>query len=176
MTTTYRVLEQSTSPFQQQVISFIDDSFGLTPSNGDRYIIGTGANAFVSKDNSIAWYDTSWHFDVPAKGWLVENDDNGHLYLFDGSAWINEDVTAKADKVAGAPNGYLAGLDVDGNLTNSNVTVVAAADAISHVHSQGTDQALDTGGGNEITAAHAKEAYEREAQYDSVLKVLKFTI
>lgn len=37
---------------------------------------------------------------------------------------------------------------------------VAISASVGAYHIQGTDQALDTGGENEITAAHAKEAYD----------------
>jgi len=54
-----------------------------------------------------------------------------------------------------------------GNVDNkSEATIITdvkadsdVADAISKKHTQGTDQALDTGGANEITASNAKAAY-----------------
>jgi len=48
-------------------------------------------------------------------------------------------VPGKADKVSGAVTGNLAGLDADGNLTDSLITAVSAASAVSASHAQNTD-------------------------------------
>jgi len=85
---------------------------------------------------------------------------------YDAAGAATSAAAPKADKVPTSPTpvDYLAGLDVSGNLAVSTVAVVDAADAISKKHSnsldhaQGTDQGLDTGGANAVTAAQVKSA------------------
>ena len=43
-------------------------------------------------------------------------------------------------------------------------------------HMQNTDQYLDQGGANEISAAQAKTAYDRRGSYDTDLKVILFEL
>jgi len=47
-------------------------------------------------------------------------------------------------------------------------------DAVTKKHTQNTDQKLDEGGANEVTAAQAKEAYNKRASYISEYKALEF--
>jgi hypothetical protein len=97
---------------------------------------------------------------------------NTDTKLDDGG--VNE-ITAANAKAAYTHSGVVTGnphavskSDVGlGNVDNvSEATIISdvkadsdVADAISKKHTQGTDQALDTGGANEITAANAKAAY-----------------
>lgn len=53
---------------------------------------------------------------------------------------------------------------------------VDVANAISKAHTAGTDQGLDTGGVNAITAAQAKEAYTKRGVYDVALGVIMFDL
>lgn len=43
-------------------------------------------------------------------------------------------------------------------------------------HAQNTDQYLDFGGANQVSAAQAKEAYNKRGNYDSGLKVILFDL
>lgn len=43
-------------------------------------------------------------------------------------------------------------------------------------HTQNTDQFLDQGGANEISAVHAKAAYDQRGEFDSALKAIVFNL
>jgi len=60
-------------------------------------------------------------------------------------------------------------LDATGNAANSGVDIDDVSDAVSKAHTQNTDQYLDQGGANEISAAQVKEAYDRRGVYDADL-------
>lgn len=72
-------------------------------------------------------------------------NDTGHLYIWDGTSWIDQgniiDVTWAS--IEDKPLSSVSNID----------------DAVSKKHSQGTDQGLDTGGPNAVTASQAKSGY-----------------
>lgn len=61
----------------------------LSPSAGDRYLIGQNPTAdFVGKGGMIAFYDgASWRFAEPRAGWLLYNQRDAMFYSFDGTTW-----------------------------------------------------------------------------------------
>jgi len=61
---------------------------------------------------------------------------------------------------------------VSGNYTSA--ATIAGLAANSHV--QNTDQYLDFGGLNQISAAQAKEAYDRRGTYDVQLQCILFNL
>ena len=66
----YKVPELSTYEFQKSVQSILSTP-PLSPSKGDRYIIGSGATGVWSgKTNQIAEYDSSWEYIVPFQGMI----------------------------------------------------------------------------------------------------------
>lgn len=85
----------------------------------------------------------------------------GAVYMiFDGSNWLATDglvshaashVTGQADAIQSATNAQ------DGLMTAAYATAVESSTAAQHT--QGTDQGLDTGGANAVTAAQAKAGY-----------------
>jgi len=70
--------------------------------------------------------------------------------------------TITAFNVAGFVKNTDAGVLSGGNSIADIDLSAAAQSAISLKHTQGTDQALDTGGGNEVTAANAKDAVTKK--------------
>lgn len=57
----------------------------VSPTKGDRYIVGVGATGVWSgKDNQIATYITAWEYSLPLAGMFVYVD---QLYYFNGSEW-----------------------------------------------------------------------------------------
>ena len=62
-----------------------------SPSDGDRYIIGTGATgAWAGKDKQIAVYilaAAAWSYYVPAEGWLAWDETVNATFVYDGSSW-----------------------------------------------------------------------------------------
>jgi len=71
--------------------------------------------------------------------------DTGHLYIWDGSTWLDQGdiVDLKWSAIEDKPTSSVANID----------------SAVSLKHTQGTDQGLDTGGTNAVTAAQAKTGY-----------------
>jgi hypothetical protein len=87
-----------------------------------------------------------------AKGDARIANDSGHLYVWSIEAatglltdWVDagDIVDLEWSAISGKPSSAVADID----------------DAVSKKHTQGTDQVLDTGGANEISAANAKAAY-----------------
>ena len=76
--------------------------------------------------------------------------DNGHLYLWDGSTWLDQGdiVDLKWAAIEDKPISSVANIDDAVSKKHSN----------SLDHTQGTDQGLDTGGANAVTAAQVKGA------------------
>lgn len=104
----FRVLEQGTSPFQQQVIDKDLSTPPGSPSEGDRYIVGPSATGdWAGHENEIAWYDgTAWQFDAPAEGWLCWPNDEDKYYKYTGSAW---EVWADINDLDDIPDGTVYG-------------------------------------------------------------------
>jgi len=67
----YKVPELSKYEFQKAVLSILS-SPPLSPSRGDRYIVGSGATGVWSdKVNQIAEFDSSWEYTIPFRGMMV---------------------------------------------------------------------------------------------------------
>lgn len=62
-----------------------------SPSDGDRYIVATGATAAWSGHDAevAAWQDGAWAFYAPREGWRCWVEDEGAFLVFDGSAWVD---------------------------------------------------------------------------------------
>ena len=74
--------------WQDSVLSKVTDIPGV-PSEGDRYIIPTGATgAWSGLDDTIAEYTTTWVFTTPSAGFASYVEDEGIYYVYNGSSWI----------------------------------------------------------------------------------------
>lgn len=85
-----------------QALSYIDALINLTvfnrtttttpvsPSDGDRYIVGPSATGVWSgEDNRIAVFiGSNWIFFTPAEGWRAYDQGVNERLLWDGSAWV----------------------------------------------------------------------------------------
>jgi len=62
----------------------------VSPANGDRYIVATGASgAWAGKDGQLAaWLDGAWAYYPPQEGWLAWVADEDSLVAWDGSSWV----------------------------------------------------------------------------------------
>ena len=168
-----RIMIEEFAAWQKPVLAIANSG---TATKGFRYIVGsipTGTFDGLTP-NHIAWYNgTEWLTDTPQEGWVVYDKNQGKYLQFSGTAWEDHgadvDISGKADKVTGAVDGNLAGLDSNGNLTDSGVAITDVEDAITNSHVQNTDQFLDEGGANEVSAAQAKEAYDKRGVYDADL-------
>jgi hypothetical protein len=165
------VLEQFA--WQPPVNTHVPQNEPPSSIKGDRFIVGgVPAGLFITAaEHDVAWYDgTAWHFDSPTEGWHVWSIAGLNRHIFTNGAW-EEDVGASGmELVPTATDGNLASFDAAGQVQDAGV----AATALSALHTQGTDQFLDEGGVNEVTAAQVKEAYDKRAQYDSDLGVIFF--
>ena len=77
--------------------------------------------------------------------------DTGHLYVWDGTTWVDQGdiIDLKWSAIDGKPSSSVVNIDDAVSKKHSN----------SLDHTQGTDQGLDTGGVNAVTAAQAKAGY-----------------
>jgi hypothetical protein len=72
-------------------------------------------------------------------------NDTGHLYIWNGTTWVDQGdiIDFQWSAIEDKPSSSVADID----------------SAVSLKHTQGTDQGLDTGGANAVTAAQAKAGY-----------------
>lgn len=68
----------------------------VSPSNGDMYVVAAGGTgAWTGKDNQIAYWSTDnlnapsgeWEFYAPKTGWVVGNQADAKLYIYNGTSW-----------------------------------------------------------------------------------------
>ncbi len=78
-------------------------------------------------------------------------NDTGHLYVWDGTQWVDQGdiIDLKWSSIDGKPTSSVADIDDAVSKKHSN----------SLDHAQGTDQGLDTGGVNAVSASQAKAGY-----------------
>jgi len=179
-----------------------------SPSEGDRYIVGSGATGdWSGHDNEIAeWNGSSWDFGPTlTEGLVVYVKDENDLYVYDGSSWIkpygegagagdmlksvydtdDDGIVDKAESIDdGAGNSATAaeikdavdkrhtagtetlGGDLSGTVSSAIVDTVGGktsteiADAVDKAHNQNTDQYLDYGGANEVSASELRTALD----------------
>lgn len=157
-----RIMIEETSAWQKPIIAIANSG---TATKGFRYIVGSSptGNFATFTAGQIVWYNgTVWLADSPITGWVVYDTNQSKYLQFNGSTWIDHgatvDISGKADKVDGAVTGNFAGLDVDGNLTDSgsNASDFESAGAV---------------GTHESTYNHTnfETAYNARGQYDSDL-------
>lgn len=85
-----------------------------SPTEGDRYIVASGAiAAWAGKDNTIAaWDGVVWDFYTPGEGWLVWALDEDALLVWNGTFW---DLGASTDVLQ---NMSLLGVNTTADTTN----------------------------------------------------------
>ncbi len=60
----------------------------VSPSEGDRYIVGVGTGDWETYDDEIAVYiDDDWVYYEANEGWLCWNVDNTSLLVFTSGSW-----------------------------------------------------------------------------------------
>lgn len=88
----------------------LSDPSGLTPSNGDVYIVGGSAvGDWATHDGKVAIYYDGWTFLSPQEGWRLWLRDEDRPYTYDGSAWVQSPLRAPSYTVVGLPAGEPAG-------------------------------------------------------------------
>lgn len=61
-----------------------------SPSDGDKYLVPTGATGdwLAAVDNVVRWVGTVWEAYSPRVGQVVTALDTGQMYIYNGSAWV----------------------------------------------------------------------------------------
>jgi len=130
-----------------------------SPSVGDRYIVASSATGdWSGHDDEIAqWNGSSWDFTEPLEGMFVFVEDEDKLYYY---------ITSWEEFTPGAGDMLKSTYDTDDDGivdkaesvddgTNS-ATAAQISSAVSKAHDQNTDQYLDYGGVNELSASEIK--------------------
>ena len=86
---------------------------------------------------------------------------DGNIAWYDGAAW-KFDVSVA---------GWQAWVNDEAKQYSYSGTAWLAA-----THTQGTDQYLDFGGPNQVSAAQTREAYDKRGNFDAALKVILFNL
>lgn len=146
----YRIPVEETFSWQRPIIDQLSDP-PVSPSKGDRYVVtDTATGDWLGHEKDIAWYDgTTWKFDTPAEGWVVYDKSDDTIYIYDGTAWVAW--------TPGVGDMTKAVYDTD------NDGIVDAAEGLND-------------GTNTVTAAQAKEAYDRRGTWDADLGCIVMTI
>jgi hypothetical protein len=142
----YRIPVEETFSWQRPVINMVEVTAPASPTKGDRYVIaGVGGDWSTATIGDIAWYDgAAWKFDTPLQGWSVYNKADDEVYKFNGAAW--------AALVGGAGTGDMTKAVYDAD----DDGIVDEAESLND-------------GTNTVTAAQAKEAYDRRGAFDADL-------
>ena len=140
-----------------------------SPSEGDRYIVGSGATGdWSGHDNEIAeWNGSSWDFGPTlTEGLVVYVKDENDLYVYDGSSWIKPygEGAGAGDMLKSVYDTDDDGIvdkaeSIDDGAGNS-ATAAEIKDAVDKKHSQNTDTYLDQGGANEVSASELRTALD----------------
>lgn len=97
----------------------------ITPANGDRHIVASGATgAWAGHVDAVAAYeDGAWRFLAPKLGWCAWSDADGALRVYDGTAWI--DVAG-----AGTMSDSVAQLGINETASDPNLLTVRSNAAL----------------------------------------------
>jgi len=90
--------------WQESVKNIVNDP--PTPSNGDRYIVGTEpTGVFVGHENAIAVYVTdAWTYIVPDKGTTLSVEETGVMYTYN-TAWVAFGAVVSHNALGGIQGG-----------------------------------------------------------------------
>lgn len=93
--------------WQDSVISKSSSTPPVSPSNGDRYIVDSGASgAWSGHVASIAEYNgSSWTFTSSNEGFAVWVEDVNSLYVYNGSSWVTFGSTSAHSSLSGLTSG-----------------------------------------------------------------------
>ena len=122
-TGTYQwILDANILDWQDSVLDKDLTTPPVGPTEGDRYIIAAVATGvWAGHENDITEYTGGvWEFTTPNEGYCLQVEDEGMIYIYDGSAWAN--IGSAVDHAALVNRGWsVAGhtidtdIDMDGN-------------------------------------------------------------
>ena len=100
----------------------------VTPSDGDTYIVASGASGdWSGKDLNISiWQDGIWNFHIPQTGFRAWIEEEAILGLWNGTAWVDLFTTLSA-----LQNLSLLGVNATADATNK---LTVASDAVLFNH------------------------------------------
>jgi len=93
---TYRVPVLSDFSWQPPVLDRDLTAPPVSPSKGDRYIVGVSADSgdWFGLDNHIVTYDgAAWIDDTPLEGWYCYIEDESLLCHYTGTVWDSDDIS-----------------------------------------------------------------------------------
>ncbi len=98
----------------------------VTPTNGDRHIVASGATgAWAGHADAVAVYeDGAWRFLSPKLGWCAWSDADGALLVYDGAAWT--DIASGG----GTMSGSVAQLGINDTASDPNLLTVRSNAAL----------------------------------------------
>lgn len=93
--------------WQESVISTsVSDPSTITPEEGDRYLILSGAGEWTTKTNYIAVYKNSvWEYILPDKGTVVADDETGKFFLYTDTSWVDFGSATNHNVLSGIQGG-----------------------------------------------------------------------
>lgn len=181
MTTTYRVAELSTFPWQQQVISRLDAQ-PSSPTEGQRYLVkatATGAQ-WTGQEDKIAWCSVAgipgtWSFDNPVAGMELWSTADAAFYQYNGAAWVSVAAHTQNTDTGTTSTSF----QIDSG--NSGPKIVNDSGTMKVTTSDGTTKtpievSAVTDGTASTTPAQIKSAYSAMASYNSNLKCIVFNL
>ncbi|MFB6088986.1 MAG: DUF2793 domain-containing protein [Candidatus Aenigmatarchaeota archaeon] len=115
----------------------VSDPSGLSPSDGDRYIVASGGTGdWSGQDDNIAEYNgTSWEFDTANEGFACWVEDEDINYVYNGSSWVRFASTLEHNYLSGLQGGTSSEYY---HLTNSDYSDLTDANAqLSDLHTDG---------------------------------------
>lgn len=123
------------------------DAPPVSPTAGDRYIVGAGSGEWDDHDDEVAaWDGTAWVYYVPSDGWQAWNVAAGALWLFDGG-WA-------AAPAGAVPAGSISTAELGGDITAAGKDLLDDANAAA----QRTTLGLGTAATEASSAFQAADA------------------
>ena len=139
----------------------VQSDWNVTDTNSDAYIknkptIGSGTLTIKKNDSdSGTQFSANSTTDVTVNLELATVATSGNYndlnsaptnvshFTNDANYITSSDIVNKADKVSGATNGDLAGLDTNGNLTDSGIVGTDVVEAVENMHTHSNKAILD---------------------------------
>jgi hypothetical protein len=123
---------------QISVINMTTSTPPASPSDGDCYIIATGASgAWSGSVGKIASYYSGWRIKTPQEGWMAWVRDIDRAYMFDGTNWVLTNLAIPT-------SGYL---NFGTTFGTSGYGLRDNAGSLEYKNSGGAWAALTSGGG-----------------------------